>query len=217
MVSFSTVSGGGVSVLTGGNFWEGAATAFYVSLLNHAAHKITENGGNQDQVRRIGPKEGEKVMTSKSTWWERLWYTIEPRIYTPQNSSLRYQVDADGKVLGLAPIGGLGAMGLVGGVGGYQQITSLVKNDANILKLARETFKGNASLRAEANGLLKSVSLGNMNPGKGSKFLFKNVHEFRGANVRIYFRNNNGIEILGYSNKGNQQTVINQLKRIYGT
>jgi len=59
MVSFSTVSGGGVSVLTGGNFWEGAATAFYVSLLNHAAHKITENGGDQDP-----PKKSRSEMTS---------------------------------------------------------------------------------------------------------------------------------------------------------
>ena len=40
MIAFSRVSGGGVSALTGGNFWQGAATAFYVSLLNHSAHKI---------------------------------------------------------------------------------------------------------------------------------------------------------------------------------
>ncbi|MBB1139572.1 hypothetical protein [Myroides sp. WP-1] len=40
MIAFSTVSGGGVSALTGGNFWEGTATAFDVSMLNHGAHKM---------------------------------------------------------------------------------------------------------------------------------------------------------------------------------
>jgi len=52
MVSFSTVSGGGVSVLTGGNFWEGATTAFYVSLLNHSAHKITEAFDNKETTSK---------------------------------------------------------------------------------------------------------------------------------------------------------------------
>lgn len=43
MVSFGTVSGGVGAQLTGGNFWQGAATGLVVSGLNHYAHKIQEN------------------------------------------------------------------------------------------------------------------------------------------------------------------------------
>ncbi len=38
---FGTVSGGLSSELTGGNFWQGAATGLAVSGLNHVAHKMT--------------------------------------------------------------------------------------------------------------------------------------------------------------------------------
>lgn len=106
MVAFSTVSGGGVAALTGGNFWQGAATAFYVSMLNHAAHEMTDGGGDKDQIVKFGPDKGTQVMEPASTWWERLWYTMEPRIYTTESSFGRYQVDADGKVVGVAPLGG---------------------------------------------------------------------------------------------------------------
>lgn len=39
-LSFSTVSGGLSAELTGGNFWQGAATGLMVSGLNHVAHRI---------------------------------------------------------------------------------------------------------------------------------------------------------------------------------
>ncbi|HEX9980164.1 MAG TPA: RHS repeat-associated core domain-containing protein [Flavobacterium sp.] len=38
MIAFGTVSGGAGASLTGGNFWQGAATGFIVSSLNHALH-----------------------------------------------------------------------------------------------------------------------------------------------------------------------------------
>ncbi|WP_306350841.1 hypothetical protein [Flavobacterium sp. '19STA2R22 D10 B1'] len=54
-IAFGTVSGGAGAALTGGNFWQGAATAFTVTALNHAMHdndngydekgnKINDNG-----------------------------------------------------------------------------------------------------------------------------------------------------------------------------
>jgi RHS repeat-associated protein len=93
------------------------------------------------------------------------------------------------------------------------KIFSSVKADAKILKLARETFQGNEALSKEANSLLEQMSKGNMNPGKGTKFIGKGVYELRSQNgARIYFRHiNKGVEILGYSNKGNQQEVINRI------
>ncbi len=40
MIAFGTVSGGVGAKLTGGNFWQGAATGLFVSGLNHAAHAM---------------------------------------------------------------------------------------------------------------------------------------------------------------------------------
>ena len=39
---FGTVAGGAGAALTGGNFWQGAATGLIVSGLNHLGHKINE-------------------------------------------------------------------------------------------------------------------------------------------------------------------------------
>ncbi|MBB1139566.1 RHS repeat domain-containing protein [Myroides sp. WP-1] len=53
MIAFSTVSGGGVSALTGGHFWEGAATAFYVSLLNHSVHNANSKKGDKESTANV--------------------------------------------------------------------------------------------------------------------------------------------------------------------
>jgi RHS repeat-associated protein len=105
--------------------------------------------------------------------------------------------------------------------GALNTVRSVVKNNKTILKLAKETFKGNLKLRQEANNLIKQLHLGNMNPGKGSRYVegLKGVYEARGntEGARVYFRNtSDGVEIVGYSNKGNQTQVINELKKIYG-
>lgn len=42
MVAFGTVAGGAGASLTGGNFWQGAATGLVVSGLNHLGHKMTQ-------------------------------------------------------------------------------------------------------------------------------------------------------------------------------
>lgn len=98
-----------------------------------------------------------------------------------------------------------------------QRVTSLVKSDSKLLKLAQETFHGNNLLRKEANSLLEQLNKGNMNPGIGSKNIGKNVFEARSrGGARVYFRNgSNGVEVLGYSNKINQQQVINRILEIY--
>ena len=100
-------------------------------------------------------------------------------------------------------------------------IKSVVKCDSKILKLAAETFKGNDILRKEANGLIEQISKGNMSPGIGTKIISgtEGVFEARSrGGARVYFRNgvNGGVEVVGYSNKGNQQTVINRLLELYG-
>jgi RHS repeat-associated protein len=57
IIAFGTVSGGAGAALTGGNFWEGAATGLVVSGLNHAAHSMNsqKNGHNltKDEIKKI--------------------------------------------------------------------------------------------------------------------------------------------------------------------
>ncbi len=101
------------------------------------------------------------------------------------------------------------------GVG--KSVVSLVKNSPKLLKIARVLGQGK-NWSNQVNSLISQLGKGNKNPGIGSKHLFGNVHELRPAEgARIYFRNNGlTTEILGYSNKENQQQVINVLKNIYG-
>jgi len=84
-------------------------------------------------------------------------------------------------------------------------------------KLAKETFEGNRELSRSANFLLEQLSRGNMNPGKGTKAIGKGIFELRSQNgARVYFRKSStGFEILGYSNKANQQTVIDQIFKVF--
>jgi len=51
---FGTVSGGLSAELTGGNFWQGAATGLVVSGLNHVAHKIEQRNLVNERLKNIG-------------------------------------------------------------------------------------------------------------------------------------------------------------------
>ena len=84
-------------------------------------------------------------------------------------------------------------------------------------KLVKETFQGSAQKSKEANQLIEQLSNGNMNPGIETNILEYGMFEARGRNgIRVYFRNvDGGIEILAYSDKSNQQSVIDLLYSIY--
>ena len=79
------------------------------------------------------------------------------------------------------------------------KVSSLVKANSIILKLAKETFSGNNFLRKEANGLIEQLNKGNMNSGIGTKNIGKSIFEARSrGGARVYFRNGqNGAQIVG--------------------
>lgn len=56
---FGTVSGGLSAELTGGNFWEGAATGLTVSGLNHVAHRSDAKYSFEITEEKIEPTVGE--------------------------------------------------------------------------------------------------------------------------------------------------------------
>ena len=60
MIAFGTVAGGVGAQLTGGNFWQGAATGFIVSGLNHVMHETDPPGKKKtkNDVRKETVKPG---------------------------------------------------------------------------------------------------------------------------------------------------------------
>ena len=97
-------------------------------------------------------------------------------------------------------------------------IKSKVKEDSRLLKFARDTFEGNKRLRNEVNSVIAQMKKGNMNPGIDTRSIGAGLFESRTASGgRVYFRNaENQVQIVGYSNKGNQDKVIGHLKELYG-
>ncbi len=55
-IAFGTVSGGAGAALTGGNFWQGAATGFTVTALNHAMHDLDPPVKKKETIRKLDPK-----------------------------------------------------------------------------------------------------------------------------------------------------------------
>lgn len=51
---FGSVSGGLSAELSGGNFWQGAATGFIVSTLNHVAHRFELNREINSGLKELG-------------------------------------------------------------------------------------------------------------------------------------------------------------------
>lgn len=84
-----------------------------------------------------------------------------------------------------------------------------------ILSVSR--YISNKNQSKEATDLVAKYRRG-LDGGIQSHEVFKRVSELRGKQgSRVYYRNSNdGIEILGYSNKNNQDKVIERLKSIYG-
>ncbi len=116
----------------------------------------------------------------------------------------------------------LNAIFLIPGADFLKPIKSLVKQDKQLLKFAKETFEGNKQLSKEATDLVDKYRKG-LDGGIGGHPLtnvgVEGLRELRGkSGARVYFREGKDgvIEILGYSNKNNQTEVLERLKTVYG-
>ena len=102
---------------------------------------------------------------------------------------------------------------------GKIEIINRINDHSGIAREARKTLK-NQQVAKEIKHLIKQLSLGNFNPGKGTTSVkgLKKIFEARSENGgRVYFRNqDNGqqVEILAISGKKNQKKVIDFLKEI---
>ncbi|MEM1223390.1 MAG: RHS repeat-associated core domain-containing protein [Verrucomicrobiota bacterium] len=96
-------------------------------------------------------------------------------------------------------------------------ITSRIKENKSLVKEANKLGGGQ---QKSADNLVDQLKQGNMNPGIGTKEIkgLSGVFEARARDgARVYFRNTSegGIEILGKSTKGNQQKVIDLIKKTF--
>ena len=69
------------------------------------------------------------------------------------------------------------------------------------------------------DNLTAQLARGNLNPGIGTKPIGKGLSEACARDgARVYFRQTRDgtIEILGKSNKANQQSVIDEVLRVFG-
>ena len=81
-------------------------------------------------------------------------------------------------------------------------------------RLVREAEKAGKSNQDGIDRLMEQIRQGNTNPGMGSNGL----SEARGRDgSRIHFREtSNGTKILGKSNKENQQSVVDKVRKAFG-
>lgn len=99
------------------------------------------------------------------------------------------------------------------------KITSSVKRDPRLFRFARE-LEGNERIQKEINPLIGELSKGNGNPGLGIEHLNDagKVSYARGRNgARVFYLSHgkNNYEIIGYSDKNNEERVIKYLRDKY--
>ncbi|MWP47530.1 hypothetical protein GQ589_08780 [Gilliamella sp. Pas-s27] len=96
------------------------------------------------------------------------------------------------------------------------KIHSRIKESNKLVKEAEITGKSHQS---SIDHLTKQLSLNNKNSGIGTKPIGHGISEVRARDgARVHFReiNDSIIVILGKSDKANQQTVINEVLKVFG-
>lgn len=95
-------------------------------------------------------------------------------------------------------------------------IVSRIKESPKLVRGAQEAGK---SVQTSIDKLTMQLSKGNLNPGIGTKPIGRGISEARARDgARIYFRKlqDGTIEILGKSNKANQDAVIKEVLERFG-
>ena len=146
-------------------------------------------------------------------WWDiignvvggaKIIYNELKEPWDPQTIQLSMMVATDG----------LG--GIVSECAGGFKLTSIIKNDPALIRAAEEAGR---SVQPSIDSLTKQLARGNLNPGIGTKNLFGEIFYARARDgARVFFRHvgKDGIEILAKAHKGNEQSVINVLSKLYG-
>lgn len=126
-----------------------------------------------------------------------------------ENGNLLF--NGEGPKMGMAP--NPKAIAAAAGVAA-KRLVSRIKESSRLVKEAERAGKSN---QKSIDKLTEQLSTGNMNPGIGTKPIGRGFSEARARDGgRVYFRERkNSVEILGKSNKANQQTVIDEILSIF--
>ncbi|GGR93078.1 hypothetical protein GCM10010269_35140 [Streptomyces humidus] len=94
---------------------------------------------------------------------------------------------------------------------------SLVGKDKRLKELAEQAGR-DQTVQRDLNNMFQKLMSGNLNSGTGTKALFGNVRYARSAHgARLFYRKTGDtIEVLGKSDKKNEDDVIARLKKLYG-
>ena len=183
MIVFGTIAGGAGAALTGGNFWQGAATGLIVSGLNHYAH----SGDQEDpSVKTVAERKQEALDAWMSDMRDFNEFLLEARTLT---AGLEFKMPSWSSVKSLFTLG--------------------TKNIMLEGKLANHLFKGTGKLadtaanRALITKISNGKSLGVDSYGKS--WYAKTL----GNGTQIYSYSQNGI-IKG---AGINQTPVNIIAR----
>jgi hypothetical protein len=97
-------------------------------------------------------------------------------------------------------------------------IAKEICNGSDVFSLDNGRITVTGRIQEEVNSLIKSFLSGNTNPGLGTKHLINDIYYLRGRNgARVFFRMvDNTMEILGKAYKGNEQKVIDLVKKVFG-
>ncbi|WP_434398242.1 hypothetical protein [Sphingobacterium spiritivorum] len=92
----------------------------------------------QDPQTPFDLKKGKQVLEPSGNVFSIFWNTIEARKWKDPKTGISYRVGADGKILGIAPIGGTGGLELISGGGAL----SILKYNPTKLKTLIATEEG---------------------------------------------------------------------------
>jgi RHS repeat-associated protein len=152
IIGFGTIMGGVGASLTGGNFWQGAATGLFVSGLNHAMHEAF--GDEQQQGKQVTKKSlGIKSTDTKEEMISKVLKNMKPGDYiSGEQASFLGETAQD--FIEKITYNGKGSFSITG-KSAYFGTVSAFKDGAT---LSISTTK--SGYRAEIRGLTKTAIIG---------------------------------------------------------
>lgn len=100
---------------------------------------------------------------------------------------------------------------------GARTVRSLIRGNKKLEEGAQEAGR---SFQKSLDSLTAQLQAGNLNPGIGTKQIRPGIKEARARDgARVYFRENpdGSIDILGKSGKSNQDKIIKEVDRVFGS
>ena len=104
------------------------------------------NGNENGTLVSLFQEPGKKVMEIKNSFLGKLWFTLEPREWTDVETNLTYQVNADGTIKGIRPLGGLGVLGFVNGAGTLKTAKNTMTHTEQSAAISKKLGKNSITL-----------------------------------------------------------------------